>query len=137
MTGGPYHLAEPGGNPAPIGVSSTQSDDTPGSRRVQERQLVDLVLNSDLTFAAVDAHGDQMVSVLTGSEKGSVPIGPVFFTRDYVRHGFFFDKKYPQGGQGVVLRVHKLLGRVTHVDLRLPDGKFLLGVPIDYIRSLD
>ena len=78
-----------------------------------------------------------MVNVLTGSKKGSIPIGPVFFTRDYVTHGFFFDKKYPQGDQGVVLSVHKLLGRVTHVDLRLPDGKFLLDVPIDYIRTLD
>ena len=25
----------------------------------------------------------------------------------------------------------------THVDLRLPDGKFLLEVPIDFVRTLD
>jgi hypothetical protein len=92
----------------------------------------------DLTFAAVDAHGDQMVKVLTGGGKGKIPIGPVYFTRDYVRRGFLCkDKSYPQGRRGVVLREHTLLGRVTHVDLRLPDGEFLLEVPIDYIRTLD
>ena len=92
----------------------------------------------DPTFAAVDAHEDQMVKVLTAGGRGDgVPIGPIYFSRDYVTHGFLSDKRYPQGGRGVVLRVHKLLGRVTHVDLRLPDGKFLLDVPIDYVRTLD
>jgi hypothetical protein len=57
--------------------------------------------------------------------------------RDYVRRGFLSNKSYPQGGRGVVLRVHSFLGRVTHVDLRLPDGEFLLEVPIDYVRTLD
>jgi hypothetical protein len=79
-----------------------------------------------------------MVKVLTAGGRGDgIPIGPVYFSRDYVTHGFFSDKTYPQGGRGVVLRVHKLFGRPTHVDLRLPDGKFLLEVPIDYIRTLD
>jgi len=60
------------------------------------------------------------------------------FLRDYVRRGFLCkDKTYPQGGRGVVLRTHKFLWRETHVDLRLPDGKFLLEVPIDYVRTLD
>jgi hypothetical protein len=77
-----------------------------------------------------------MVKVLVGGGKGSIPIGPVYFTRDYVRRGFLFNKRYPQGGRGVVLREHKLLGQVTHVDLRLPDGEFLLEVPIDYIRTV-
>jgi hypothetical protein len=27
--------------------------------------------------------------------------------------------------------------RETHMDLRLPDGEFLLEVPIDYVRTLD
>ena len=80
--------------------------------------------------------GDQMVKVLTAG-KSSIPIGPVYFTRDYVRRGFLSNKKYMQGARGVVLRVHTLLGRPTHVDLRLPDGKFLLEVPIDYVRTLD
>ena len=80
-----------------------------------------------------------MVKVLTAGGRGDgIPIGPVYFSKDYVRSGFLCkDKRYPQGGRGVVLRVHKLLGRVTHVDLRLPDGKFLLDVPIDYVRTLD
>jgi hypothetical protein len=78
-----------------------------------------------------------MVKVLVGGGKGKIPIGPVYFTRDYVRHGFIFNKRYPQGGRGVVLREHTFFGRVTHVDLRLPDGEFLLEVPIDYIKTLD
>lgn len=81
-----------------------------------------------------------MVKVLTAGGKGhGIPIGPVYFSRDYVRRGWLSNKTYPQGGRGVVLRVHKipLTNRVTHVDLRLPDGKFLLEVPIDYVRTLD
>jgi hypothetical protein len=79
-----------------------------------------------------------MVKVLTAG-KSSIPIGPVYFTRDYVKPGGLLckSKKYPQGRRGVVLRVHKFLWRETHVDLRLPDGEFLLEVPIDYVRTLD
>jgi hypothetical protein len=55
-----------------------------------------------------------MVKVLTAG-KSSIPIGPVYFTRDYVRRGFLSNKKYMQGARGVVLRVHTLLGRPTHV----------------------
>ena len=69
--------------------------------------------------------------------RSAIPIGPVYFTRDHVRPGLISNKTYPQGGRGVVLREHTLFGRVTHVDLRLPDGEFLLEVPIDYIRTLD
>jgi len=76
-----------------------------------------------------------MVKVMTAG-KGKTPIGPVYFTRDYVRHGFFFKKRYSQGARGVILREHRLLGQVTHVDMRLPDGKYLLDVPIDYIKTL-
>jgi hypothetical protein len=82
--------------------------------------------------------GIKMVKVLTAGGRGNgIPIGPVYFSRDYVRPGWLRDKTYPQGGRGVVLRVHKLFGRPTHVDLRLPDGEFLLEVPIDYVRTLD
>jgi hypothetical protein len=77
----------------------------------------------------------RMAKVLTGGGKGKIPIGPVYFTRDYVRRGFPRDKLYPQGRRGVVLREHTLFGKVTHVDLRLPDGEFLREVPFDYIRS--
>ena len=77
-----------------------------------------------------------MVKVLTGGGKGKIPIGPVYFTRDYVRRGFLCkDKTYPQGRRGVVLQEHTFLGKVTHVDLRLPDGEYLFEVPIDYIRA--
>jgi hypothetical protein len=41
--------------------------------------------------------GDQMVKVLVGGGKGKIPIGPVYFTRDYVRPGWLRDKRYPQG----------------------------------------
>jgi hypothetical protein len=91
--------------------------------------------NLDLTFAAVDAHGGSIVNVLVGGGKGKIPIGPVYFTRDYVLPGWFRNKTYPQGRRGVVLREHTLFGKVTHVDLRLPDGEFLPEVPIDYIRT--
>jgi hypothetical protein len=80
-----------------------------------------------------------MVKVLTAEGRGDgLPVGPVYFSKDYVRRGFLCkDKRYPQGRRGVILHVHKFLGRVTHVDLRLPDGEFLLQVPIDYVRTLD
>jgi hypothetical protein len=66
-----------------------------------------------------------------------IPIGPIYFTKDYVHMGLLSNKRYPQGGRAVVLRIHEHLGEVTHVDLRLPDGEFLREVPIDYIRTLD
>ena len=64
-----------------------------------------------------------------------IGFGPVYLTRDYVKRDVDSDKTYPQGCRAVVLREHTLLGKVTHVDLRLPDGEFLLEVPIDYIRA--
>ena len=79
-----------------------------------------------------------MVKVLTAGGRGTdLPIGPVYFSKDYVRRGFLTSKTYHQGSRGVVLRSHKFLGKETHVDLRLPDGKFLLEVPIDFVRTLD
>jgi hypothetical protein len=76
-----------------------------------------------------------MAKVLTAGGRGtSLPVVPVYFSRDYVRRGFLCkDKKYPQGTRGVIIRTHKLLWKETHVDLRLPDGDYLLEVPIDYI----
>jgi len=75
---------------------------------------------------------DQRATDVMGSP---IPIGPVYFTKDYVKRDLDSDKTYPQGTRGVVLRVHKRLGQITHIDLRLPDGEFLLKVPIDYIRT--
>jgi hypothetical protein len=67
----------------------------------------------------------------------AIPIGPIYFSRDYVKQGSLSKTTYPQGRRGVVVCEHLILGRVTHVDLRLPDGEFLLKVPIDYMRTLD
>jgi lambda repressor-like predicted transcriptional regulator len=66
-----------------------------------------------------------------------IPIGPIYFTKDYVHDGLLRKKTYPRGRRAVVLREHEHLGEVTHVDLRLPDGDFLREVPIDYISTLD
>jgi len=79
-----------------------------------------------------------MVKVIVGGGKPrKIPFGPVYFTRDYVKPGGLLckGKTYPQGRRGVVLREHRLLGKVTHVDLRLPDGEFLFEVPVDYIKA--
>ena len=90
-------------------------------------------LKDDPGFADREANGDQTAKVLGVS----IPIGPIYFTRDYVKRGLRSKKIYPQGGRAVALRTHKLLGRETHVDIRLPDGEFLLKVPIDYFRTLE
>jgi hypothetical protein len=47
----------------------------------------------------------------------------------------FLTKRYSQGARGVIIRTHKFLWRQTHVDLRLPNGDYLLEVPIDYISD--
>jgi hypothetical protein len=91
--------------------------------------------NLDLTFATVDARGSDGQSYRLRRKTRQIPFGPVYFTRDYVRRGFFKGKTSPQGRRGVVLEEHTLLGKVTHVDLRLPDGELLFEVPIDCIRA--
>jgi hypothetical protein len=78
-----------------------------------------------------------MVKVLTTAGRNTdLPIGPVYFSRDYVRRGWFTSTRYSQGARGVILRSHRFLGRQTHVDLRLPDGKYLLEVPIDFVATI-
>jgi len=78
-----------------------------------------------------------MVKVLTAGGRGTdLPIGPVYFSRDYVRRGWFGSTRYSQGARGVILRDHKFLGKQTHVDLRLPDGEYLLEVPIDFVATI-
>jgi len=66
-----------------------------------------------------------------------IPVGSVYFAKDYVTQGLLSKKRYPQGRRAIVLPVHEHLDEITHVDLRLPDGEFLSEVPIDYIRTLD
>ena len=39
-----------------------------------------------------------MVKVLTAGGRGNgIPVGPVYFSRDYVKRGWLKDKRYPQG----------------------------------------
>jgi hypothetical protein len=78
-----------------------------------------------------------MVKILTaGGRNTDLPIGPAYFSRDYVRRGWFTSKTYSQGRRGVILGDHKFLGKQTHVDLRLPDGEYLLEVPIDFVATI-
>jgi hypothetical protein len=75
-----------------------------------------------------------MAKVLTAGGRGtSLPVVPVYFSRDHVRRGWLRDKKYSQRARGVIIRTHKFLWKETHVDLRLPNSEYLLEVPIDYI----
>jgi hypothetical protein len=60
----------------------------------------------------------------------------VVFTRKYVKHDSRSKKTYLQGTTGRITQVHTgPAGGITHVDIRLPDGEFLSGVPIDYFRA--
>jgi hypothetical protein len=62
--------------------------------------------------------------------------GAVVFTKDYVKHCLCSKKTYAQGTEGIITRIHKgLLCGITHLDVRLPDGTFLRGVPIDYFLA--
>ena len=41
-----------------------------------------------------------------------------------------------RGHQRIVTRLHtNLLGEITHVDVRLADGKFVRDVPVDHFRA--
>lgn len=45
-------------------------------------------------------------------------------------------KEYQQGTSSPVKELHTgLLGKMTHVDVRLADGKFVRDVPVDYFRA--
>ena len=79
-----------------------------------------------------------MVKILTRRRKKHRPprSDALIFSRDYVRRGWFRSTTYAQGRRGVILGDHKFLGRQTHVDLRLPDGEYLLEVPIDFVATI-
>jgi hypothetical protein len=47
-----------------------------------------------------------MVKVLVGGGKGKIPIGPVYFTRDYILPGWFRNKTYPQGRASFYVNIH-------------------------------
>jgi hypothetical protein len=118
---------------------------------IEPGQIADLVLSFGFTPAAVDVNGDQMATwtyqrrTLT-TEKTSVvtskpPLlfrkdGPVVFTKNYVKHTLLSKKEYPQGVQGMITQTHtNFLGKVTHVTIRLPNGKFVREVPVRYFLA--
>ena len=60
---------------------------------------------------------------------------PLTFTRNYDKHTLFSKKTYKQGETGLITRPHRgLLGKITHVDIRLPDGERVRGVPVDFFQ---
>ena len=79
------------------------------------------------------------MAFLVRKKGGSIPAelgSPIVFTKDYVKYHLLSEKKYDQGTSGLVTRVHKwLFSGITHVGVRLPDGVFLRGVPIDYFTA--
>lgn len=97
------------------------------------------------TFWAVDADGDQMARardyLVTRNPTRRVRVlfaenETIVFTRKYVKHTLLSKKTYPQGTTGIIVHPHKgPLGGVTHVDIRLPDGKFVYEVPIDFFKA--
>jgi hypothetical protein len=72
---------------------------------------------------------DQKVRVLKEN-------GTIVFTKEYVKHTLLSKKTYTQGTAGIVTDWQTgLFGEITHVDIRLKDGKFVRGVPVDYFRA--
>jgi hypothetical protein len=72
---------------------------------------------------------DQKVRVLKEN-------GNVVFTKEYVKHTLLSKTTHKQGTSGIVTRIHTgLLGEITHVDVRLKDGKFVREVPVDYFSA--
>ena len=62
--------------------------------------------------------------------------GPVVFTKKYVKHTLFSKKEYPPGVEGMIVDMHAgPLGGVTHLDIRLTEGEFVNGVPVEYFRA--
>jgi hypothetical protein len=75
------------------------------------------------------ANSDEKVWVLKEN-------GNIVFTKPYVKHTLLSKKEYGQGTSGIVTELHTgLFGDITHVDVRLADGKFVRDVPIDYFRA--
>ena len=62
--------------------------------------------------------------------------GPVVFTKNYVKETLLSEKKYVQGTEGIITDVQTgFLGKVTHLDVRLPSGEFVRGVPVRYFLA--
>jgi hypothetical protein len=62
--------------------------------------------------------------------------GTVVFTKDYVKHTIVSQKKFSQGTSGVITNIHEgFWGKITHLDVRLPAGEFVRGVPVNYFLA--
>jgi hypothetical protein len=62
--------------------------------------------------------------------------GPVVFTKNYTEHRLFSKKVYVQGTEGIITDTRTgFLGGVTHLDVRLPKGEFVRGVPVCYFLA--
>jgi hypothetical protein len=61
--------------------------------------------------------------------------GAIVFTRDY-EAGRFKSNVIKAGTSAIATKTHKgLLGRISHVTVRLKTGEFIKGVPIDCFRA--
>jgi hypothetical protein len=62
--------------------------------------------------------------------------GPIIFMKPHVKHGLLSKSTYGRGTSGLVTNIHTgPRGEITHIDLRLPDGKLVREVPVDYFRA--
>jgi hypothetical protein len=58
---------------------------------------------------------------------------PIVFTKAYVKQGLLSKTTYMKGTRGIPTRVHTGPGgEITHIDVRLADGRLVPEVPIDY-----
>ena len=72
---------------------------------------------------------------LQGEEETASQLA-LFILKDYVTNGILSDKRYPQGAVGLFYVCINFSGESRTWEC-LPDGEFLLDVPIDSVRTLD
>ena len=58
--------------------------------------------------------------------------GSIVFTQNYEAGWFHGSDTVKSGTRATITRVHQGLLDVTHVDVRLPDGRILREVSVDY-----
>jgi hypothetical protein len=61
------------------------------------------------------------------SAAAAAPLGALRLQKKYKRH--------PVGTAVLIVKVIKLRGKISHVDLRLPNGKVLNTVPIEHLTG--
>jgi hypothetical protein len=63
-------------------------------------------------------------------------MAPSYSPEKYVKHTLLSKKEYPPGVEGMIVDMHTgPLGGVTHLDIRLTEGEFVNGVPVEYFRA--